>query len=342
MGAIGEQIKRYADGNYDRWHTPGHKGTLNAYDVTEISDGNVFPHNAIDIAQKQIAKVYNGKYARLLTGGSSMGIKASLIATNVDVVTGINNHRAVEEGLRLAQKKAFYITNEIKDGLYMPITPQQADKALKQSGAGALVVLSPDYYGFTASKELVAVARENRALLIVDSAHGAHFVAHEQLKNKCFAQEADFINLSAHKTLNCYTQSAISIINNSEYIDKFDDALRLLGTTSPNYVAFAQTEDAVLELTNSLTEYERLRVAVNKLNNLGLVANDDFTRIVVDASFYHLDGCGLHDELYKRKIAVEKYDFRYVVLIATPYDDDKKFERLKNALCDIKKKSGKS
>lgn len=332
MGLLKKLAAAYADDGYDRWHTPGHKGEMCAADITELMDGGYFPGDAVLLAQDGCAKVYGAKQLRFLTGGSSMGIKAALIAANCDIVTGSNNHRAVAEGLQLIGRQAHIVQNTVKDFLPQPLTPEQVRKALLSTGAGAVLALTPDYYGLTASLELRAAADECGALLIADSAHGAHFAAHPQLACRCFASIADFCNLSAHKTLSAYTQSAYLCVNNDAYVERTDEALRLLGTTSPNYVMFAALEDAAAELATLGGEYERLRLAREKLGADVLLPNDDFTRIVIRADKFGTDGRTLAKKLAENKIMAEMYDAHYVVLIATPRDDDAKFERLAAAL----------
>ena len=96
---IFEWLKNYDKTVLQRFHTPGHKGALNPYDITEIDSS--FPADMIEKAQEKTAKLLGAKHCRYLVGGSSMGIKAAVLAAGGDILIAENSHRALFEAQNL-------------------------------------------------------------------------------------------------------------------------------------------------------------------------------------------------------------------------------------------------
>jgi len=329
---INKKIEDYIRASRQRWHTPGHKGTLLSTDITEIDDD--FPGDAIIKAQERTAKILGAKHVRFLVGGSSMGIKASVIAAGGDIMVAKNSHRALFEAARLAKVNAFTVENEIRDDLPMPLSARQIESALKAyPSVKAVYITSPDYYGLSAKADIAEVTKGR--YLFCDGAHGAHFPFRTDLFPTSFSSFADATNLSAHKTLPAFTQSAFLAVNNDELIGKIDEALDLLGTTSPSYVLLGGLEYAACYTYQNASHYDRLVAAINDLKSkVPTLANDDITRVVVDAFRMGLSGEELYYRLKKRGIVAEKYDHRYVVFIVSICDTPQDINILKDELCE--------
>ena len=331
---ITKLTQSYKSAVTDRWHTPGHKGLLWDDDITEISDGEFFPADTIEKAQQKAAKLYGAKQLRFLTGGSSMGVKASILSVGGDILVSSNSHRSVFEGAALAKVKAFVVQAPVQDGLPAPLTPSiVCDGLKKHKGVKAVVVTSPDYFGRVAAREIADIVHRAGKLLIVDSAHGAHFPLRTDLFPKSFSDIADFCNLSAHKTMCALTMGAYLCVNNEKYFSSVDTALKNLGTTSPLYPLLSSLENAidVGYMQSALYDNVKANVALMK-EKIPTLDNDDFSRIVVNAKKLGLSGKELFDKLLKKGIAAELYTDEYVVFIATPFDDAAKFERLTSAI----------
>lgn len=328
---ISEQIDRYIALTKQRWHTPGHKGLMDARDITEIDDS--FPGDAVKRAQEETAKLLGCKYCRYLVGGSSMGIKAAVLALKRDILVAASSHRAIFEAARLAGVNAFTVQNERRDGLDMPLSALQIERELKaHPSVGAVYITSPDYYGFVSD---VYESLKGKVYLFCDAAHGAHFSMSE-LFPRSYGEFADICNLSAHKTLPAYTQSAYLAVNNEELIIKVDDALKLLGTTSPSYLLLGGLEFAAKYAHENSERYFLLKERIDELRKcVPVVENDDFTRIVVDAKAMKMCGKELYFKLKNRGVVAEKFDDRYVVFIATVCDSPDKIDLLKEELCAV-------
>lgn len=331
---LAEKLEEYNRNNPLRFHTPGHKGALNRYDITEIDDS--FPSDAVIKAQERTAKRLGSKYCRYLLGGSSMGIKAAVLAAKGDILVAENSHRALYEAATLAGVKAYSVKCPEKFGLKMPITPTDVENALRaHPSVKAVFVTSPDYYGFCAEAELKEVTK-GRAYLFCDGAHGAHFPFRPDLFPASFSSFADVTNLSAHKTLPSYTQTAYLCINNDELIENIDEALRLLGTTSPSYLFLSSLEHAAEYTFMHKAEYDRLKIAIDTLRFcIPTLPSDDFTRVVVDADSLGMSGKQLYYKLKDLGIIAEKFDEKRVVFIITIMDTDKAVNKLREALCSV-------
>ena len=327
-------MREYASRKTLRLHTPGHKGGLNALDITELTD-DTFPAREIVGAEKRIAKIYGAKHAHLLCGGSSQGVKASIYFAGGDGIVDTNSHRSVFDGFKLAGKTCVTVGNR---GM-RPITPNDIKRAIKPN-IKTVVVTSPTYYGYTADIGGIRELCDRYGLtMIVDGAHGAHFGFSERLP-KGFARIPDICNVSAHKTLYALTQSAIAFDNLSDDDSaRYKEALALLGTTSPSYLLLSSIEDGV-ERVNSgdaAARYDKLYTAITELRSrYPFVDNDDFTRLVLDCAKYG-GGEKVNAELSLRGVMSEMYDDRYVVFIVTAEDGEDDIARLDRVLFEVAK-----
>lgn len=317
-----------------KWHTPGHKGTLSPLDLTELDFGQDYPGDSYVSAEKKVAAFYSSRHARLLYCGASMGIKAAVMAVDGDIAAFEGSHRSIYDGAALTGVEVVTVPRPRVNGLRARCGKDALKKVLDDNPQiTAVVVESPDYYGFTAEEGLADFIKEQGKILIADSAHGAHFPAHEGLFPKGLSSIADMCALSAHKTMQAYTQSAYLCINNDALLGKVDRALRLLGSTSPSYLLLGALEDAVDRASGGKAQYDSLFAAVERFKQkVACVANDDFTRIVVDAGAYKITGHELFLRIKRLGEYAELYDARYVVFIATLADTAEDIDRLAEAI----------
>ncbi|MDE6399108.1 MAG: aminotransferase class I/II-fold pyridoxal phosphate-dependent enzyme [Clostridiales bacterium] len=348
-GHIGKAIETVAAARADRYHTPGHKGELDARDLTELgTGGELFPADAIERAERDTAALYGVRKMLFLTNGASQGIKAALWCfRGKKVLYAPGAHRAFTEGCELAGIEAVPVLRAGErdasglvytcgcEKLPLPLTLADAERALcDHPNAAALFVTSPDYLGRVADRRIAELCRNKGVALIADAAHGAHFAFAPGLSAFAFDTVADFVTLSAHKTLGAYTQSALLAVNTPAYFDPVDGALRLLGTTSPNYGMLARLENSVSEAAGHAQEYKRLRAFGERVRQTAnVLQNTDYTRLCVRPA------SGKAQEAFaalaKQGILCEAVIEDFVVCILTPYDGDGKLERLRRALCAL-------
>ena len=319
------------------FHTPGHAGKLNRLDSTEIP--GVFPEDFIEKAQIELANHYECNFARFLVNGSSIGVKSMIMSVGGDVIAPKDRHRAVDEGVKLAGANLIEIENLMENDLPLPITAEQIRKAYeKNESAVAVIVQSPDYYGQCADLDAIRKACDELGLvMLVDGAHGAHYAS---LTDGTFPQNpasiADACNLSAHKTMRAYTQSAYLTINDKNLISKIDKNLELLGTTSPSYVLIGQLDEAHRFERKHGHKYYALISAINELKSkVTCLENHDPMRLVVDAKALGLSGERLYEMLLNKKIIAEKFDERYVVFIVTLSNTVRQIKKLQRILTSL-------
>lgn len=335
MSIIGK-AKKY--GRAISFHTPGHQGTLNKCDITELPD--MFPLSEVVRAQKDAAKHFGCKHMRFLTNGSSIGVKAMIMSIGGSFIAPENRHRAVDEGAALAGVTPVYVKNEDLNGIALPLTVQQLESAFAEHPeVKAVLVTSPDYYGFTAQlDEIRAFCDKNKLLMLVDAAHGAHFCSDKKLFPQSASCIADACNMSGHKTMQAYTQSAYLAVNNESMLAEIDKNLQLLGTTSPSYILLGQLEKAVEFERKKAAYYLKLHDKIREsLSTVPFerVKTADPMRIVLDAACAGKSGQQVYKALAAQRIYAEMYDDRYVVFIVTLSTKLKNIEKLGKALKNL-------
>lgn len=316
------------------FHTPGHKGALSRLDGTEIE--GVFPEHAIETAQQKAAAHYGAKAVRFLVNGSSIGVKSMIMSVGGNIIAPENRHISVDEGACLAGISVEYVKNRTQHGLPMPLTARQIEQAYsKDKGIRAALVVSPDYFGFTADlKEIRKTCDELGIYMLVDSAHGAHFASADEGKNALFPQSAsriaDACNMSAHKTMRAYTQSAYLAVNSEILLPEVDKNLALLGTTSPSYIMMGQLERAIEYEEKYASRYAELCKEIKRISGKGftVIENDDPMRITVDFAPSGLSGEEACRRLMDGGVYAEKFEGSKAVFIVTLSDKPSNVKRL--------------
>lgn len=324
-----DELKNAAARDKLRLHTPGHKGKLCATDLTELSDGS-FPNAFVKNTESEIAEYYGARNAHILCCGSSQGVKAAIYYSRADGIADVNSHRSVADGFKLSGKACVAVGRQ---GDVRPITLDDIKRALKPN-IGAVHVTSPTYYGYCADVDGISEFCKRRGLLfIIDGAHGAHFGASPLLPD-AFAGKCDICNVSAHKTLGALTQSAILLDNLSgESAAELDDAVAVMGTTSPSYLLISSVDSAVLEQKQSAQKYADLYSPVCELKSeFPFLKNDDFTRLVLDCTALGADSEKLNDALCRRGVFSEMTDGKHIVFILTAADTPEGLHTLKSAI----------
>lgn len=331
--SIFSKIEAYVARTPLKFHTPGHKGVYQPLDVTEIE--GVFPADAIECAERTAAALYGVPHLRFLTNGSSAGVKAAILSAPGAILAEDVSHRSVAEGAELAGKKLYRLTRRVEDGLAVPPTADEVLTAAKKHGVQTVLLTSPDYYGRAVDPAVFRAVKAAGYTLLVDGAHGAHF-AFSPLLPEPPCRYADLCNMSAHKTLGAYTQSALLAVGNPAFADAADRALTLLGTTSPSYMLLGGLERALQAAADAQEQYAALATAIAELKAEVVCAeNADFTRLVVDCAAYGKTGEDIYRALLARGVGAEKSDPRYVVFIVTHYDRPDDVRRLQQILIEV-------
>ena len=391
-----ERLTEYAGSDAYPFHMPGHKrreipdgipgGFPDPYgiDITEI-DGFDNLHHAEGIlkdAMDEAAAIYGTDRSWYLVNGSTCGILSAVFATTENggkILTARNCHKAVYHAICLNRLEAEYLyPEEITEfGINGGIRAEDVRKALEKDAmhcAGnsgdvrgkitkiqAVLITSPTYEGVVSDIRVIAdVAHEYGIPLIVDEAHGAHLEYADQCHSfpkSALEYGADIVIQSLHKTLPCFTQTAILHVKGKLVDqDRISRYLSMFQTSSPSYLFMAGMERCIRYMDgdgrNEMIRYEkRLERFMERMEGLQVlevldreicgkyrtVAGWDPSKIVVStmrAEDFHGEELA---ETLRRKyhLEMEMTAPEYVIAMTSLMDTEEGFERLGTALLEI-------
>lgn len=324
-------------------------------DITEVDplDNLHAPEGIIKEAQELLAKTYDVRKAYFVVNGSTAGNLASIFdAFNEDdeILVERNCHKSVYNGIILRKLKVKYIEPVVYEdkGLFLPPTEKEIYKAInKCKNAKGIILTYPNYFGI--GYDIVETLKDlkDRGLkIIIDGAHGAHYGITEKLP-KSIVKFADYIVLSAHKTLPSLTQGSYLLINNDTNVDFY---LKAFMTTSPSYLIMSSLDYARYYLENyGKEDYDKLidlaikwSIKINNLNKVRVLSKEDLPRgYDLDLSRYILilkkgySGHKLLNYLRSLNIQCEMSFSGGVVLILSPFNLEKDFEKIYNSLKNL-------
>ena len=391
-----ERLTEYAGSDAYPFHMPGHKrreipdgipgGFPDPYgiDITEI-DGFDNLHHAEGIlkdAMDEAAAIYGTDRSWYLVNGSTCGILSAVFATTENggkILTARNCHKAVYHAICLNRLEAEYLyPEEITEfGINGGIRAEDVRKALEKDAmhcAGnsgdvrgkitkiqAVLITSPTYEGVVSDIRAIAdAAHEYGIPLIVDEAHGAHLEYADQCHSfpkSALEYGADIVIQSLHKTLPCFTQTAILHVK-GKFVDqdRVSRYLSMFQTSSPSYLFMAGMERCIRYMDgdgrNEMIRYEkRLERFMERMEGLQVlevldreicgkyrtVAGWDPSKIVVStmrAEDFHGEELA---ETLRRKyhLEMEMTAPEYVIAMTSLMDTEEGFERLGTALLEI-------
>ena len=358
---------------------PGHKRRLAddellkeiyRIDITE-TDGFDDLHNATGIlrqSEEAAAVLFSSDETHFLVNGSTCGIEAAITGTLTagdTAVVASNCHRSVFNAIMLSGAKMIMITPEKEKHFdtYGGIEKESVQKALDMAALPdsgmrhrtAVIITSPTYEGITSDIESIAkVCHENGAVLIVDSAHGAHFGFSDSFPKSAVTSGADVTVTSVHKTLPAMTQTALIHINERcPSKERIRTMLPVFMTSSPSYVLMASIDSMTHLIAGQKTElfekylkrldglYDRAKefkrldvLCKDKLTAKGS-ADHDKGKIVIRDAKGCCTGRRLYDRLYEKGLVAEMATAFHVILMTSVADTDEGFEVLGDALSSI-------
>lgn len=347
------------------FHMPGHKfGTiadlnklnLSSLDNTEaIGMDNLYEASGIiKQAMNLMADFYGAKETIFLTNGSTAGILTSILSTCKEgdkLIVARNAHHSVWSGLVLAGVTPIYINPVYleEEDILGEVTPKTIEEALIQyPDAKGVLIVSPTYEGVVSDIGAISkVVHKHDKLLIVDEAHGAHFILGNSFPISSTRKGADLVINSMHKTLPALTQSGLlHICSNRVKYEKVIEALRMIQTSSPSYIMMGLMdyircyilEHHALIKRQYIDELVlmRARLKIN-LQTLRLIEKEpqfyDRSKLVISTYYANMNGYQLADILNKHfNIVVEAALDNYIILMTTMADQKLTLSRLEHAL----------
>ena len=323
--------------------------TMGYLDITEVDplDNLHAPEGIILEAQQLLAKTYGVKKAYFMVNGSTGGNLCSIFAAfneGDEVLVERNCHKSIYNGLILRKLKVKYIEPLIDEklGIFLPPDKKNIYDAIEQcKNLKGIILTYPSYFGITYDIEEILLDLKKRGLkIVVDSAHGAHFIANNKLPKAIYGIP-DYVVLSAHKTLPALTQGSYLLSNTDDNDVEF--YLNTFMTTSPSYLIMSSLDYARYYLDEyGYDEYERLinkaekyRSIINSLNKVHIISKEDLAEDYdIDKSRYivtvskEYSGHKLLEYLREQGIQCEMSFASGVVLLLSPINDDDDFKKL--------------
>jgi arginine/lysine/ornithine decarboxylase len=350
MGELADFLNGYAESGAYRFHMPGHKGLINPWDITEIpgADALLNPTGALARLEGRLAALYGAEQSLISVGGSTAGVLAAVCAVCKDgdkIVAGRAAHRSFYGALVLSGALPVYVQpEETCFGFPGAVSPAAVKKALEENpGARAVFITSPTYEGVVSDIEAAAAAARARgAAVIVDEAHGAHFI-HPAFPRSAVKLGADIVIQSLHKTLPALGQTA-AVHASGRFAPEVRRFLSIIQTSSPSYPLMASAE-AVLDKTADpryMDGYaERLagfRRGVSGLRNAALIGAGSFSgeeAFAFDISkvLFHVNSGETAARYFWRKGVMPEYAAKNRVLFMTaPADAPEAYAALAEAV----------
>ena len=275
-----DRLCAYSRSDYYPFHMPGHKrdsSWLSAcvpqdpyrIDITEI-DGFDNLHHAEGIlkeAMEETASFYGAEASYFLVNGSTCGILSAISACcdpGDTILMARNCHKAAWHAAFLRNLKTIFVYPQYEPdfGIFGGLSPESVQDLLTDhSHIRACFVVSPTYDGVVSDiRRIASVCHAHHIPLIVDEAHGAHFCYHESFPASALDCGADLVIQSVHKTLPCFTQSALLHVGKaSPYVDrqKLAHYLDIYQTSSPSYLLMAGIEEGIRYMAGAKEDLDR-------------------------------------------------------------------------------------
>lgn len=377
VGAIAGWVKRPRG----RFCVPGHQGVgpeglrrlwgdrVFQADLTELAglDNLAAPAGCIAEAQERAAAYFGAARTWFSVAGATGGVMGAIAAIARDgekIAIARNAHRSAIAGLIWSGARPVWLEPTIAPGwgFGAGIAPATVAKAIAaHPDLKGVLVVSPTYYGTVAPiAEIADLTRSRGIPLIVDEAHGSHWIAHPDLPTPALAAGADVVIHSLHKTAGALTQSALlhlgKAANNPALGDRLHQALGLLQSSSPSYLLMGSLDGARADLEQhgrdrwadalglGVEIRDRLRAKIPTVMLLDRaiapswngVMDTDPTRLTLATGPWGWSGYDVDDWLNgQAAIAIELSDPYAISLVITPWSDRAAADRLIDTLTDL-------
>jgi lysine decarboxylase len=339
-----DTLKFLSDQGNAPFYAPGHKQgcgisakieeilgkSMFKLDLPELPElDNLFsPQGVIEKAQVLAANVFGAEKTWFLINGSTCGIIASILAIchcGDKVILPRNCHQSAIAGLILSGAIPIFLAPEYdpKWDLALSITPEAVRRALEvHPDAKMIFMVYPTYQGVCGDVGAIAsLAHQQEIPLVVDEAHGAHFAFHSSLPASALSLGADLTIQSTHKVLGALTQGAMLHFQGKRIDpESLTKALRLVESTSPNYLLLASLDAARQQMaldgerlmTKTIDLAEKARDKLKRIEGLSVLELDgvkpgftdlDVTRLTVKVTELGLTGFEV-DELLHENLGV--------------------------------------
>ena len=376
-----ESLRRFVERGQAPFYSPGHKGgrTLDpwfrdhiaAIDLNNLPDTDTLhcPEGPILEAERLIAEAWGVGQSFILVQGSTSGnIAVALSALRPDepVLVARNAHKSVLAGLVQVGARPVWLEPrwDARFGVAHGLDTDVVERAFRNSGAKALWILHPTYYGTTGDiAALAKLSRRHDATLLVDGAHSPHFAFHPDLPTPGESAGAAATVQSVHKILSGLSQAAVLHID-PEVLEPTSvrRGLQLIQTTSPHFAIMASIDLARREmmlhgrdlLDQALQRARNAATRLAAIPGLRVLRPDDLagagtglhqldeTKLLIGTSGLAADARDVVERLNRvHGVQPELSGARHVLCISTVGNTDDDFERLVSGFAEVARHSGR-
>ena len=360
-------VNSYAKKDTARLHMPGHKGVsflgCEKMDITEIRGADELYDAEGIIAESEANAESLFGFGKTIYGteGSSQCIRTMLFLAlqgaertgeRPVVLAARNAHKAFLYSCALMDLDVEWLMPEEGERSSLctcPIAAKQVEQKLSEMKQKpfAVYITAPDYLGYSPDiKSIAEVCRKAGIPLLVDNAHGAYLKFLQPSMHPVDLGAAMSCD-SAHKTLPVLTGGAYLHLS-EEWAEKVGHqakkAMEIFGSTSPSYLIMQSLDRCNAYLADGYPE--KLAVTIEKvaavkafLQKLGWeVMDGDPLKLTIFTGKMGYTGEEAAEVLRKNGVECEFADLDAVVLMATPENTDRDFEKVFSALGSLQKK----
>ncbi|TRW80333.1 aminotransferase class I/II-fold pyridoxal phosphate-dependent enzyme [Mycolicibacterium sp. 018/SC-01/001] len=256
-----DALRTFVERDQAPFYSPGHKGgrtldpwlrhNIAAVDLNNLPDTDTLhcPEGPILEAEQLIADAWGVAQSFVMVQGSTGGniaVALTALRPGEPVVVARNAHKSVLAGLVQVGARPVWVEPrwDARFGVAHGLDVAAVEQALATSGARALWVLHPTYYGTTGDiASLATLCHERGVRLLVDGAHSPHFAFHPELPTAAEHSGAAATVQSVHKILSGLSQAAVLHVD-TEQLDEpsVRRSLQLIQTTSPHFAIMASID----------------------------------------------------------------------------------------------------
>jgi len=293
-----EKLKKIKSNEKISFHMPGHKNgrlidkSIFDYDITEIPGADNLHHatESIKETEEAISTLYQSAASKMLVNGSTVGILSMILGMTYrgdQIFVNRHAHQSIYHAMELGGLKPIFLAPEIDEALMIPIgvSLEEIKKKIKAFPDIKIMVLTyPSYEGLSFDiKSIIDYCHKCGLWVLIDEAHGAHFLLSENLPKSSLDLGADIVVQSFHKTLPALNQTACihfnHVIKASPNYNRVLWHLKALQTSSPSYVLMASI-DAAIDLINENGYFLMDQLNINTKNFICKINNNDCFEVI--------------------------------------------------------------
>lgn len=308
-------------------------------------------------ALKYAATVCQSDETYFLVNGSSCGILSAVFSATKqgeELLMARNCHKAVYHAIELRGLKPHYLYPEmLEEGILGSITVEMVEETFeKYPDAKTLIITSPTFDGVIPDiKSIVKAAHARGVTVIVDEAHGGHFLKESGFPKSAVRYGADIVVQSIHKMLPSMKQTGlIHIHQDYKYKEKIQKYLAMFQSPNPSTELIESIDGAMHWYMEEGREKYKAYVANLKklratfeaqLKHLKILLPEnvfdyDFSRILISTRSTNITGEELKKQLSKKyNITAEVISLNCVLFLTSVFNTEEDFRRLLDGILEI-------